>query len=140
MSKSIPPIVPMSSPDLTDAERQAVLAVLQTPNLSMGPQITAFEAAFSAYTGIRHAIGVNSGTAGLHLCVRAAGIGPGDLVLTTPFSFVASTNALLFEQAVPVLVDVDPLTGNMDPQLTALAAHDIHAGGSAAQRWLPRKG
>ncbi len=140
MSKSIPPIVPMSSPDLTDAERQAVLAVLQTPNLSMGPQITAFEAAFSAYTGIRHAIGVNSGTAGLHLCVRAAGIGPGDLVLTTPFSFVASTNALLFEQAVPVLVDVDPLTGNMDPQLTAQAAHDIHAGGSAAQRWLPRKG
>src|SRR3990172_7476801 len=115
MSKSIPPIVPMSSPDLTDAERQAVLAVLQTPNLSMGPQITAFEAAFSAYTGFRHAIGVNSGTAGLHLCVRAAGIGPGDLVLTTPFSFVASTNVLLYENAVPVFVDVDVRTGNIDP-------------------------
>ncbi len=139
MSKTVPHAVPMSSPDLTDAERQAVLAVLQTPNLSMGPQITAFETAFSAYTGRRHAIGVNSGTAGLHLCVRAAGIGPGDLVLTTPFSFVASSNALLFEQAVPVFVDVDPLTGNMDPQLTAQAAHDLQEGGSAAQRWLPRK-
>ena len=112
----------MSSPDLTDAERQAVLNVLQTPNLSMGPQITAFENAFKSYTGVPHAIGVNSGTAGLHLCVRAAGIGAGDLVLTTPFSFVASSNALLFEQAIPVFVDVDPLTGNMDPQLTAQAA------------------
>ena len=140
MSKTVPNAVPMSSPDLTDAERQAVLAVLQTPNLSMGPQITAFETAFSAYTGRRHAIGVNSGTAGLHLCVRAAGIGPGDLVLTTPFSFVASSNALLFEQAVPVFVDVDPLTGNMDPQLTAQAAHDLQEGGSAAKHWLPRKG
>ena len=130
----------MSSPDLTDAERQAVLNVLQTPNLSMGPQITAFEAAFKSYTGVPHAIGVNSGTAGLHLCVRAAGIGAGDLVLTTPFSFVASTNALLFEQAIPVFVDVDPLTGNMDPQLTAQAAQDLALGGSAARRWLPRKG
>lgn len=140
MAKPIPPIVPMSSPDLTDAERQAVLAVLQTPNLSMGPQITAFESAFREYTGNRHAIGVNSGTAGLHLCVRAAGIGAGDLVLTTPFSFVASTNALLFEQAVPVFVDVDPLTGNMDAKLTAQAANDLKTGGATAQRWLPRKG
>ncbi|HWR66184.1 MAG TPA: DegT/DnrJ/EryC1/StrS family aminotransferase [Bellilinea sp.] len=140
MSKSNTHRVPMSSPDLTDAERQAVLNVLQTPSLSMGPQITAFENAFKSYTGMSQAIGVNSGTAGLHLCVRAAGIGAGDLVLTTPFSFVASSNALLFEQAVPVFVDVDPLTGNMDPQLTAQAAEDLMAGGSAAQRWLPRQG
>ena len=140
MSKNIPHRVPMSSPDLTEAERQAVYNVLQTPNLSMGPQITAFENAFKAHTGLNQSIGVNSGTAGLHLCVRAAGIGVGDLVLTTPFSFVASTNALLFEQAVPVFVDVDPLTGNMDPQLTAQAAQDLMTGGSAAKRWLPRKG
>ena len=140
MSKNTPHRVPMSSPDLTDAERQAVLNVLQTPNLSMGPQISAFEGAFRSYTGIPHAIGVNSGTAGLHLCVRAAGVGAGDLVLTTPFSFVASSNALLFEQAVPVFVDVDPLTGNMDPQLTAQAAEDLMAGGNAAKRWLPRQG
>ncbi len=140
MSKPVPPLVPMSSPDLTEAERQSVMGVLQTPNLSMGPQIGKFEAAFCSYIGSKHAISVNSGTAGLHLCVRAAGVGPGDLVLTTPFSFVASSNVLLFEQAVPVFVDVDPLTGNMDPDLTAQAARDLAQGGSAAQRWLPRRG
>ena len=130
----------MSSPDLTDAERQAVQAVLNTPYLSMGREIDGFEAAFRSYTGSRHAVGVNSGTAGLHLCVRAAGIGPGDYVLTTPFSFVASTNAVLFEQAVPVFVDVDPLTGNLSTEQVAQAAADLVAGGAAAQRWLPRRG
>ena len=130
----------MSSPDLTDVERQAVMAVLNTPNLSMGPQIQAFEEAFRTYTGLRHAIGVNSGTAGLHLCVRAAGIQAGDRVLTSPFSFVSSTNVLLFEGAVPVFVDVDPRSGNIDPQLCASAAADLAYGGEAARRWLPRKG
>jgi len=130
----------MSSPDLTDAERQAVLDVLNTPALSMGPQIQAFEKAFTDFTGLRHAIGVNSGTAGLHLCVRAAGIGPGDLVLTTPFSFVASTNVLLFENAIPVFVDIDPRTGNVDPGLVRAAARDLAAGGKKADRWLPRAG
>jgi perosamine synthetase len=137
--------VPMSSPDLSDAERQAVAAVLHTPHLSMGNEIEAFEAAFCQMTGARHAIGVNSGTAGLHLCVRAAGIGhndgeAGDRVITTPFSFVASANVLLFESAVPVFVDVDPLTGNIDVQQAAWAAEDLMAGGAAAQRWLPRRG
>ena len=112
----------MSLPDLTDAEREAVMAVLHTPHLSMGPNITAFEKAIAEYTGVKEAIGVNSGTAGLHLCIRAAGIQPGDLVLTTPFSFVASTNVILFEGAIPVYVDVDPLTGNMDPEQSAQAA------------------
>ncbi len=107
--------IPMSSPDLTDAEREAVAAVLRTPNLSMGSEIEALESGMRQYLGCKHAIAVNSGTAGLHLCVRAAGIGTGDLVLTTPFSFVASANVLLFEQAVPVFVDVDPATGNIDP-------------------------
>jgi perosamine synthetase len=132
--------IPMSSPDLTDAERQAVMDVLNTPNLSMGSQIQAFEEAFCAYTGARHAIGVSSGTAGLHLCVRAAGIGPGDAVITTPFSFVSSTNVLLYEQAIPVFVDVDPITGNIDPNLVQEAAHDLITGGVAARRWLPRLG
>lgn len=140
MSKTIPPIVPMSSPDLTDAERQAVMNVLQTPYLSMGPKIEAFEAAFRDLIGTKYAIAVNSGTAGLHLCVRAAGIGNGDLVLTTPFSFVASSNTLLFEQAIPVFVDVDPRTGNIDPEMAAQAAHDLTQGGTASQRWLPRRG
>lgn len=134
------PLVPMSLPDLTDAEREAVMSVLHTPNLSMGPRIDAFEKHIAEYVGAREAIGVNSGTAGLHLCVRAADILPGDLVLTTPFSFVASTNVVLFEKGIPVFVDVDPATGNMDPALAAQAVEDLAKGGGAAKRWLPRQG
>jgi dTDP-4-amino-4,6-dideoxygalactose transaminase len=146
----------MSSPDLAGLDRrtmqsaltqaglpeedlQSVLKILEGPHLSMGPQIAAFEQLFCRYTGARHAIGVNSGTAGLHLCVRAAGIGPGDLVLTTPFSFVASTNVILFEQAVPVFVDVDSRTGNIDTAQLAQAARDLRAGGRRARSWLPRE-
>lgn len=124
--------IPMSSPDLTDADRQAVIEVINTPNLSLGPKVVEFEKAFCEYTGAKHAIAVNSGTAGLHLCVRAAGIGPGDLVITTPFSFVASTNALLFENATPVFVDVEPKTGNLDVEQVADAVKHI-------KRHLPRK-
>ncbi len=132
--------IPMSSPNLTDAERQAVASVLQTPNLSMGTYLQAFEEAFRRYTGRRHAIAVNSGTAGLHLCVIAADIQPGDLVITTPFSFVASTNVLLYQGAIPVFVDVDPQTGNLDVAQVAEAAHDLGRGGTSARRWLPRRG
>ncbi len=132
--------IPLSSPDLTDAERQAVSAVLLTPYLSMGSEIKAFENAFEALTGCQCAIGVNSGTAGLHLCVHAAGIQEGDLVITTPFSFVASTNVLLFERAVPIFVDIETLTGNIDPHLVEAAAHDLAARGHAARRWLPPRG
>ncbi|OGO39425.1 MAG: polysaccharide biosynthesis protein [Chloroflexi bacterium RBG_16_57_11] len=130
----------MSSPDLTDLERQAVARVLQTPNLSMGEEIQSFEAAFRQHTGWKHAIGVNSGTAGLHLCVRAVGVSEDDLVITTPFSFVASANVLLFERAVPVFVDVDPITGNLDPQGLLQAVTEIGNGGEAGKAWLPRTG
>jgi dTDP-4-amino-4,6-dideoxygalactose transaminase len=129
----------MSSPDISDDERAAVNEVIHTPNLSMGEQINRFEKAFCDYTGAAHAIGVNSGTAGLHLCVRAAGIGPGDLVITTPFSFVASSNVVMFEQAIPVYVDVDPKTGNIRPDLIGEAVHDLTASSKLARRWLPRK-
>jgi dTDP-4-amino-4,6-dideoxygalactose transaminase len=125
--------IPMSSPDLTDADRQAVIEVINTPNLSMGKWTPAFEKTFCDLTGAKHAISVNSGTAGLHLCVRAAGIGEGDLVITTPFSFVASSNALLFENAIPIFVDIDPKTGNIAPQLVAEAAKNI-------KKFLPRNG
>jgi len=138
--KNVEPVVPMSLPDLSDAEREAVMEVLRTPHLSMGPRIDDFEAALAEFVGAKEAIGVSSGTAGLHLCVRAAGIQPGDLVLTTPFSFVASTNAILFEGGIPVYVDVDPKTGNIDPLLAAQALEDLRKGGAAARRWLPRKG
>ncbi len=131
----------MSSPDLTEAERQAVLDVLDTPSLSMGPRLEAFEKAFLEFSGSKYAIGVSSGTAGLHLCVRAAGIGPGNLVLTPPFSFVATANVLLFENAIPVFVDVDRRSGNLDPALVQQAARDLTAGGEKARRrWLPRTG
>jgi dTDP-4-amino-4,6-dideoxygalactose transaminase len=147
----------MSSPDLADSDRlgvasalrqaglpeddlQSVIKVLEGPNLSMGPQIVAFEKLFCDYTGAQHAIGVNSGTAGLHLCVRAAGIQAGDLVLTTPFSFISSTNVILFENAIPVFVDADPRTGNIDLSQLAEAARDLAAGGKKAEKWLPRKG
>jgi dTDP-4-amino-4,6-dideoxygalactose transaminase len=129
----------MSSPDLTDADREAVLSVVNTPNLSMGPKIVAFERAFCELTGAKHAIGVNSGTAGLHLCIRAADINPGDIVITTPFSFVSSTNVILFEKAIPVFVDVDPVTGNIDPRALEQAVEDLSLGGERARRWLPRR-
>ena len=140
MTTSKKTLVPMSYPDITDAERQAVMAVLQTPNLSMGPQIDAFEKSMASYIGAKHAIAVNSGTSGLHLCVRAAGIEQNDLVITTPFSFIASTNVILFEKAIPVFVDVDPKTGNIDPLLVEQAINDLERGGEAARKWLPRSG
>jgi perosamine synthetase len=132
--------IPMSSPDITNLEREAVAAVMQTPRLSMGPEVEAFEAAVSRYVGIKHAIAVSSGTAGLHLAVRALGITDGDWVITTPFSFVASTNVLLYERAIPIFVDVDPDTGNINTDLMAAAAADLIAGGKKASRWLPRQG
>jgi dTDP-4-amino-4,6-dideoxygalactose transaminase len=130
----------MSSPDLTAAERQAVQDVLNTPTLSMGHWILDFEKSFRDLTGAKYAVGVSSGTTGLHLCVRAADIGASDLVLTTPFSFVASANVMLYENAVPVFVDVNPKTGNIDPQLVEGAARDLVEGGKRAEKWLPRTG
>jgi dTDP-4-amino-4,6-dideoxygalactose transaminase len=115
----------MSSPDLTGAEIQAVTGVLQSPVLSIGPRLTAFEHAVAAYVGTRYAVGVNSGTSGLHLCVIAAGVEQGDLVITTPFSFIASANCILYEHAIPVFVDVDPHTGNIDPVAVAEAVEAL---------------
>ena len=129
----------MSSPDLTLRETAAVREVLTTAHLSIGPRIDQFESDFRSYVGARHACAVSSGTAGLHLAVIAAGVEQGDLVLTTPFSFVASANCALYERAVPIFVDVDPITGNIDPVLVAEAVRDLTgASGSARDRWLPR--
>ncbi len=129
--------VPMSSPDLTDAEIAAVNKVLQTRYLSFGPYITEFEEQLAEFTGARHAVGVSSGTAGLHLCVIAADVGEGDGVITTPFSFVASANCVLYEGGIPIFVDIDPQTLAIDPVLVATAADDLARGGDAARRWLP---
>lgn len=140
MTESLPFLVPMSSPDITDAERARVIEVVNSLYLSMGPQTTNFEKAIADFVGAKHAVAVNSGTAGLHLCVRAAGIEAGDLVITTPFSFVSSSNVLLFEKAIPIFVDVDPFTGNLDVDLLEKAVVDLVGGGEAAKKWLPREG
>lgn len=105
----------LSQPDLTERERELVAQVLRSPTLSQGSMLLRFEAAFAAYVGVRYAVGVTNGTCGLHLAVVVAGIAEGDEVITTPFSFVASSNCVLYERARPVFVDIDPKSGNIDP-------------------------
>jgi perosamine synthetase len=113
--------IPMSSPDITEAEINAVHEVMLTPYLSIGPQLVQFEEAFAAYCGTRYAVGVNSGTSGLHLAVIAAGISDGDEVITPSFSFIASANSIMYERARPVFVDIDWQTAALDPVLVEAA-------------------
>jgi perosamine synthetase len=107
--------IPLSRPDITQAEIDAVTAVLRSGRLSIGPVLEQFEKLVAAQTGNEFAVGVNSGTSGLHLALMAMGIGPGDEVITTPFSFIASANPILMVGATPVFVDICPKTLNMDP-------------------------
>src|SRR5436309_4257213 len=105
--------IPLSKPDITRREIDAVIEVLHTPTLSIGPRVEEFEAKVAKVANRRHAIAVSSGTAGLHCAMIAAGIKAGDEVITTPFSFVASANCVLYVDATPVFVDIDPKTLNM---------------------------
>ena len=107
--------ISLSAPDIGEHEVDYVNQVLRSNQLSMGPWLEKFEKKFAAYIGTQHAIAVSSGTSGLHLCVRAMGIGSKDAVITTSFSFVASVSCFLYEGALPVLVDIDPSTLNLDP-------------------------
>lgn len=113
--------IPLSRPFIGEEEIEAVVAVLRSPQLSLGPQTEAFEAEFAKTLGARYAVAVNSGTSGLHVCVRALGIAEGDEVITTPFSFIASANCVLFERARPVFVDVEADTFNIDPSMMEAA-------------------
>ncbi len=113
--------VHLSRPDITDAEIALVNEVVRSPILALGPRLREFERAVAAYIGRKHAIAVNSGTSGLHLLVRAYGIREGDEVITTPFSFIASSNCILYESAKPVFVDIEPDTANIDPDLIEAA-------------------
>jgi perosamine synthetase len=108
-------VIPLARPDIGRREEELVLEVLRSGLLSLGPVGRRFEADFAAYVGTRHAAAVSSGTAGLHLAVRLAGVGAGDEVITSPFSFVASANCALYEGATPVFADIDPVTFNIDP-------------------------
>jgi perosamine synthetase len=108
------PSIPLSRPDITQKEIDAVTDVMHGYTLSIGPRVEGFEQRCARITGRRHGIAVSSGTAGLHCAMIAAGVGPEHEVITTPFSFVASTNCFLYEGAKPVFVDIDPKTLNMD--------------------------
>ncbi len=130
-------MIPMSQPDITSAERAAVLDVLSGTTLALGPRLDRFERALADYVGARHGIGVSSGTAGLHLCMIAAGVGEGDVVLTTPFSFVASANCILYERARPVFVDIDPETLAIDATALDAAARRLAARKQPVKAILP---
>jgi len=135
----------LSSPDITETEIALVNEVLHGPRLSMGPMIERFEAAVAEFVGTRHAVAVSSGTAGLHLALIAAldsdlaepRGGPSHLVLTTPFSFVASANCILYVGAIPVFVDIDPHTLNLDPQKVKDAVEALGSPSGAALSYLP---
>jgi perosamine synthetase len=116
--------IPLAKPVLGAAEEAAVLEVLRSGQLSLGPRVPAFEAAFAARIGARHASAVSSGTAGLHLALRAVGVSDGDEVITSPFSFVASANVIVYERARPVFADICPRSLNLDPQAVAAAITD----------------
>jgi len=109
--------IPLSRPDITEKEINAVLEVLKTPYLSLGPKLIEFEQKFAQYIGVKHAIAVSSGTAALHLALLSLGIGENDAVITTPFSFIASANCILYVRATPIFIDIDPNTYNIDPDL-----------------------
>jgi len=106
----------LSRPDITEKEIEAVCAVLGGPNLSLGPKVIEFERAFAEYAGRKRAVAVNSGTSGLFLCMLALGIGPGDEVITTPFTFIASATSIMMVGAKPIFVDIDPVSLNIDAE------------------------
>jgi len=116
--------IPLARPVLGEAEERAVVEVLRSGQLSLGPRVPAFEDAFARRLGAPHASAVSSGTAGLHLALRAVGVSDGDEVVTSPFSFVASANVCVFERARPVFADIDPVTLNLDPDAAAAAVTD----------------
>src|SRR5689334_14840210 len=112
-------VVPFSPPDIGGGEIAEVIATLESGWLSTGPRVRRFEEEFAAYVGAPHAIALNSCTAGLHLSLLAAGVGPGDEVITTPLTFCATANVIIHAGATPVFADIDPSTWNLDPDAVA---------------------
>ena len=106
--------VPLSSPDIVEKDIEAVVEVMKTGYLSIGLKVVEFEKRMSSFTGTKYAVAANSGTSALHLIIKGMGIGEGDVVITTPFSFIASSNCILFEKARPLFVDIEKETLNLD--------------------------
>src|SRR6188474_46570 len=120
--------IPLAKPEIGAREEELVGEVLRSGRLSLGPMGERFERELAAWLRVEDAVAVSSGTTALHLCVRALGWGPGDEVVTSPFSFVASANCLLYEGATPVFCDVDPVTLDLDPAAAWDAISDNTAG------------
>ena len=120
--------IPLSRPSLGPEEEALVLEVMRSGRLSLGPVLRDFEDALAAFVGVEHVSACSSGTAGLHLSVRAAGVEEGDEVITSPFSFVASANCLLYEGATPVFADIDQVTLNVDPSAVEAAVSERTTG------------
>jgi len=116
--------VPLSAPWIDERDEELVLEILRSGWLSLGPTGPRFEELFAEVVGARFCAGVSSGTAGLHLCMRLAGVGPGDEVITSPYSFVASANCAIYEGATPVFADIDARTFNLDPAAVEAAITD----------------
>jgi perosamine synthetase len=121
--------IPLARPELGPREEELLLEVVRSGSLSLGPKLDQFEHDFSEWLGgSGYAVAVSSGTAALHLGVRAMGWGDGDEVITSPLSFVATSNSILYERATPVFCDIDPVTFNIDPEAAAAAVTDASAG------------
>ncbi len=120
-SNSAPEPLPLAKPVIGEQEERLLLETLRSGRLSLGPLLERFERTFGAYVGAPFASAVSSGTAGLHLALRAVGVQEGDEVITSPFSFVASANVAVYERARPVFADIDPVTLNLDPARAAAA-------------------
>src|SRR5690606_23939364 len=109
------PTIPVAKPLVGEEEKQAVMAVLESGQLAQGARVEAFEQALAAYIGAKHAVAVNSGTAALVVALQANGVGPGDEVITSPFSFIATATSIIACGATPVFADIDPFDLNLDP-------------------------
>jgi dTDP-4-amino-4,6-dideoxygalactose transaminase len=123
-----PEPIPLARPHLGAREEEMVLEVMRSGRLSLGPMLDQFERRFAEWLGVDDSVAVSSGTSALHLGVRALGWGPGDEVITSPFSFAASANCLLYEGATPVFCDIDPVTLNLDPAAAGAALGERTAG------------
>ena len=120
--------IPLARPELGPREEELLLEVVRSGSLSLGPKLEQFETDFADWLGDGYAVAVSSGTAALHLGVRALGWGEGDEVVTSPLTFVASANCLLYEGAKPVFADIDPVSLTLDPEQAAAAVGEKTAG------------
>jgi perosamine synthetase len=114
-------VINIAKPQLGEEEKHAVVEVMDSGMIAQGTRVKAFEQAFAEMCGVKHTIATTSGTNALHVALLATGVGPGDEVITSPFTFIASANSILYTRARPVFVDIDPATFNIDPKLIEAA-------------------